>query len=480
MRIMGRTIFIALGMLVMAAAAASASARAATSVQYRVEGRGWGHGIGLSQYGAQGYAEQGWSHERIISHFYKGTVVAPRPVDGPTSMRVLLQSHLAPARIEMTSAGTVRQGAATMNLAPRDIVAMQAVAGNIVVTRTRPGEGATSLTGGGSAQPTIIPNVDGGMRIMFTPDYGRRGNAYRGTLHGVVFEGRVSIVNTVPFENYLRGVVPDEMPPSWHPQALRAQAIAARSYALRSIGSRYDWFDVYSTTSSQVYGGIGAEEESSDAAVAETEGMVARVGGPEGEVAHAFFFSTSAGRTAGNNEVWNSSPYSYLRSVASPHEAKSPYFFWRGSDIGRYTPAALGAKMGIGALTSATVRVHPSGYVREVVARTRGGGVQRLSGSTVQARMGLRSTYFRLQRMSVSAPASVAPGELVTLTGDVPASGKTTLILKRSGGVKVVTLKRNAAGKRWRVRMRMPAAGGVLATMSRSGIAGPRVFVRPG
>lgn len=468
------------GLLAALVAGVSAShTSAATQTQYRVEGRGWGHGIGMSQYGAQGFAKRGWSYKKIISHFYQGTVVAPRPADGPTSLQVLLQSYLDPARIELTSSGTVRQGSASMPLARGDVVSMRVVSGRIVVTIARNGGDVEPLQGGGKNTPTIIPDVDGGMRILFTPDFGRRGNAYRGTIHGVIFGGKVSIVNTVPFESYLRGVVPDEMPPSWHPQALRAQAVAARSYALRSIGTRYDWFDVYATTSSQVYGGVYSEETSSDEAIADTEGLVARVGSPRGEVAHAFFFSTSAGRTAGNNEVWGSSPYSYLRSVSSPYESDSPYFFWKGNDILKLTPMQLGDRLGVSRMTSATVRIHPSGYVREVVARSRTGAT-RLSGSSVQQRLGLRSTYFRLQRLSITSPSDATPGSIITLTGDIPSSGRTMLIIKRDSGAKAIQLSRNTPSGRWQVRMRMPQSGTVLATMSRSGIVGPRGYVQAG
>ena len=107
MRIAGRIIYGAIAVLVLASAAATASAHARTSMQYRIEGRGWGHGIGMSQYGAEGYAAKlGWNGQQIIEHYFTGTVVAPRPANGPTSVRVLLQSYLAPARMQLTSAGS--------------------------------------------------------------------------------------------------------------------------------------------------------------------------------------------------------------------------------------------------------------------------------------------------------------------------------------------------------------------------------------
>jgi stage II sporulation protein D len=446
-----------LALTMLLVAAASASAR--SSVQYRIEGRGWGHGIGMSQYGADGYAKQGWTVEQIIPHYFTGTVIAPRPADGPASLRVLLQSYLSPARIQMTSDGIVQQGAASLPLAAGDIVAMTARNGRVIVTRTRAGAPAATLIGGGSADPTIVPAVDGGARILFKADHARPGTAFRGTLSGHVFEGQVSVYNTVAFESYVRGVVGDEMPPSWHPEALKAQAIAARSYALRSLRTSYNWFDVYSDTRSQVYGGIGAEEASTDAAVAATANQVARVGDANGEVAQTFFFSTSAGRTAGNEEVWRS----------------SPYFFWKGSDILRLTPAQLGARLGYSSgFRSASVSLEPSGYVKDVVARTTS-GTRTISGSSVQAKLGLRSSYFRLQYLSLTAPAVQRDGSYVKLSGRIPRYGKTFLTLRRGGVSKTVVLKPTNAQGDWVVRTRM--SGNLLLTMSRTGLGGPRMFV---
>lgn len=474
MRIAGRIIYGAIAVLVLASAAATASAHARTSMQYRIEGRGWGHGIGMSQYGAEGYAAKlGWNGQQIIEHYFTGTVVAPRPANGPTSVRVLLQSYLAPARMQLTSAGTVTQGSASMPLLAGDVVSMRAQSGQILVTRSRTGVPDATLDGGGSADPVIVPAVDGGVKTLFTADLAPRGTAWRGTLSGHLYEGKVSIINTLEFESYLRGVVPHEVPASWHQGALEAQAITARSYALRGIRTS-GFYDLYSDTRSQAYGGMSAEEPSTDKAVADTAGKVARVGGPTGDVAQTFYFSTSAGRTAGNDEVWGSSPYSYLRSVDSPYEQASPYWFWKGDDIQRLTPRQLGDKLGVNGLRSATVRVHPSGYVKEVVARG-AGGIERIGATTVQGKLGLRSTFFRLQPLGMSGPLVVREGAFVTLTGVMPRSGRTSLIVRRGSVSRTVPLTANAGPGRWRVRARM--SGNLLASMTRTGIIGPRLFV---
>lgn len=477
MRIAGRIIAGLICALVVTSAWTTAHANARSSAQYRLEGRGWGHGIGMSQYGADGYARQGWTSDRIIQHYYQGTVVAPRPVDGPTDLRVLLQSQLAPARIEMTSAGIVRQGIATLDLLPGDVVEMRSSGPFLVATRVRAGVKSQIVAAANAEDATIVPAVDGGARILFAADHARSGTSFRGMLTGHRFDGKVSVFNTVPFESYLRGVVPDEMPPSWHPEALEAQAIAARSYALRSLRTDFNWFDVYSDTRSQVYGGVGAEEASTDAAVAATANLVARVGGPDGEVAQTFFFSTSGGRTAANEHVWGSTPYSYLRSVPSPHEHASSYFTWKGDDVRRYTPMGLGSALGYpSTFRSATTTVHPSGYADDVVVRLAGGGTASVDASDLQAKLGLRSTFFRVSYLSIIGPDVLAPGAFVKLSGRIPPGGTTTLLMRRNGVTKPIKLKPVGPLGAWVVRTRMSTE--LTATLTRQGLVGPRITVR--
>src|ERR671931_1523044 len=112
------------------------------------------------------------------------------------------------------------------------------------------------------------------------------------------------------------------MPNSWHPEALKAQAVVARSYALavRKSGA----FDLYPDTRSQVYLGLDHERPSTNAAVDATAGKVVLY---EGQVAKTFFFSTSGGRTASAEDVWGE-PVPFLVSVPDPYDSISPYHDW--------------------------------------------------------------------------------------------------------------------------------------------------------
>ncbi|HLM66786.1 MAG TPA: SpoIID/LytB domain-containing protein [Longimicrobium sp.] len=127
--------------------------------------------------------------------------------------------------------------------------------------------------------------------------------------------GTLAGINEVPMEQYLYGVVPRELPPTVYDEleAQKAQAIAARTYAMRGMGKRSsDGYDMLATTTDQVYGGYAAEHPLSTQAVDGTAGLVATY---NGQLIEALFFSTSGGATANNEDVYNSAPVPYLRGV---------------------------------------------------------------------------------------------------------------------------------------------------------------------
>src|SRR5439155_1171605 len=145
---------------------------------------------------------------------------------------------------------------------------------------------------------------------------------YRGSIQVAVTGGKLRAINMVGLEQYLYGVVPSEMPYTWLPEALKAQAVAARSYALAT--RRTGAFDLYPDTRSQVYLGIEHEKPSTNSAVDATAGQVVLY---QGEVAKTYFFSTSGGRTASAEDVWGK-PVPYLVSVPDPYDSISPYHNW--------------------------------------------------------------------------------------------------------------------------------------------------------
>ncbi|MBS2970699.1 SpoIID/LytB domain-containing protein [Metabacillus sp. KIGAM252] len=136
---------------------------------------------------------------------------------------------------------------------------------------------------------------------------------YRGSFEAKADGNLSALYNLLSLEDYLKGVVPNEMPASWHPEALKAQAIVARSYAVNSMG-------LSNTAKSQVYNGYTKEDPRSNAAVTATAGVMAK---HNGKPVQTFFYSTSGGQTANAWDVWGSSQttFPYLKSVTDPYES---------------------------------------------------------------------------------------------------------------------------------------------------------------
>ena len=358
---------------------ATAVAVPAAHAAVRIDGRGWGHGVGLSQYGAYGYAQdEARDHAWILGHYYPGTSLTA----GATGhVRVLLQRA---ARPSVCGARTLRAGGRRVRLAERHVYRVSAKgASKLVVTDRTTGRRRATVTGPAT--------VSGGSTwcLRGRADNGVLDGAYRGSARLVRDGRRILVVDRVGLESYLRGVVPGEMPASWAPEALEAQAVVARSYALRGLRPAAA-YDVFADTRSQMYLGQGGETPSTDAAVAATRGQVVTVGGA---IAQTFFFSTSGGRTAANEEVWGGTPISYLRSVDDPYDDISPYHTWtvRLSDG---QAASRLASVSPGRLRSLRIASRtPSGRAA-VVAVTGRRGTASVPAARIQALLGLRSTWF--------------------------------------------------------------------------------------
>ncbi len=135
---------------------------------------------------------------------------------------------------------------------------------------------------------------------------------YRGELIVYNYKNRLTVINILPVEYYLLGVVPSEMPPSWCHEAHKAQAIAARSYAIANLNKRGSrGYDLLDTTADQAYGGASAENKRTNAAVMETKGVVLTY---KGKVIPAYYHASSGGRTVNSGAAFASNA-PYLHSV---------------------------------------------------------------------------------------------------------------------------------------------------------------------
>ena len=356
-------------------------------------GHGWGHGVGMSQYGAYGYALHGWTYKQILAHYYPGTKLGT--TTGST-IRVLLADKKKALKISSTVPFTVTDGAGVAHALP---------AGPLALDTTLLVNGQT-LTA-----PLTFTAGSGGSLTL--------GRAYRGQIEVDVVDGKLRAIDIVPLEQYLYGVVPSEMPATWSPEALKAQALAARSYALatRRIAAP---FDVYSDTRSQMYLGISQETAATTSAVDATKGQVVLFGN---KIATTFFFSTSGGETASSLDIWGTA-LPYLVPVADPYDAISPFHDWGPVPV---TAAQLAKTLKLqGSITDATTTLNASGRVAsiDVLSQQPYSPVPtstQVPSSTVAGALGLRSTWFGIGLMWLSPPPT---GTLVTYGSSVQLGGK--------------------------------------------------------
>lgn len=230
-------------------------------------------------------------------------------------------------------------------------------------------------------------------------DFQLKQRGYRGRLQVLVGGSGLRAINHVGLESYLPSVVGSEMPASWPQAALRAQAVAARTYALRQRKPA-DPFDLSATVSSQVYKGVDAETPSTREAVLSTRGQVLMYGS---SLANAVFHSSSGGATENSGDLW-SQQLPYLVSVPDFDQA-SPVQAWQQ----RLEPEQLQqafAEIG-GAQRIDVLSTTSTGRVRQ--ARVSGpSGTLVVSGAQLRSRLGLRSTMVRFE-LAASELAALPP-----------------------------------------------------------------------
>ena len=377
-RSMRRTLLLVSVSLLVAGSAAHARSAAQPVPQgaatFVVTGHGWGHGVGLSQWGAYGYAQKGFDYEQIVLHYFPGTELGDAPV---SRLRVLLTSGVKTLTVNSTVDFKVRDGSGVVHTLS---------AGAYPLTT------ALKLRVDGQSKASALPGP-----LLFQPGSAALAlkHRYRGSIQVDVNAGKLRAINMVGLEQYLYGVVPSEMPYTWHPEALKAQAIAARSYALAT--RRTGAFDLYPDTRSQVYLGIEHEKPSTNAAVNATAGQVVLY---DGEVAKTYFFSSSGGRTASADDVWGE-PVPYLVSVPDPYDSISPHHDW-GPYVFTGTKLAKMLKMK-GQVVDLQPELNSSGRIKVLnVIGTK--GTLAVPGAVLRKKMGLRSTWFSVGVLSLAAP----------------------------------------------------------------------------
>ncbi|HEX5247988.1 MAG TPA: SpoIID/LytB domain-containing protein [Gaiellaceae bacterium] len=387
------------------------AAKAGTGALFLFNGHGWGHGIGMSQYGAWGYALHGYGYQQILSHYYPGTTLGSTTA---TQIRVLLADGRKTLKLSSTAPFTVTDGNGVSHTLPAGSVSF--------------GTGLKLGTAGALTAPLTFTAGTGAFMTLARP--------YRGQIQVDVVNGRLRAIDVVGLEDYLYGVVPAEMPPTWSPPALQAQAVAARSYALatRKVAAP---FDVYGDTRSQAYLGVSHETPATNVAVDTTKGQVVMFGG---KVASTFFFSSSGGETESISDGWGVAPVPYLVAVPDPYDVLSPYHNWTVPISAHTFARALKVK---GSILDLQTTTDPAGRVSRLSVITLpslalGASTgPSFSGGTVSGALGLRSTWFSVSMMSLQQPVPAAPipfGSSITLTGLVRGIAGVSLEQRVYGG----------------------------------------------
>lgn len=366
---------------------------------FTFRGRGWGHGVGMSQWGARGLAERGWTGQRILTHFYRGTGVEQR--SGPKEIRVgLLQEQ---TEIRLTADGRFdlhdRTGAVKASGKEGETWRLTPVGTDRIDAYGPDGKRRFS-----SASPVTARFEQHGtlLELPATRNKFKRGRIDF-DINGSTAKMRAILV--VPFEQYLYGV--SEMPSSWPWSALIAQAVAARTYALERIetlGQNRTVCNcaVYASTADQVYAGARAEAPRWLDAVNRSRGTVVTY---KGRPIKAFYSSSSGGFTENNENVWTGQALPYLRSVCDPGDyagGANPHSNWTviidGEELGRRLQDA-GYLIGEAQKFEARPPRGVSGRLTGVIDRDRGGvritgslGLARLSGATFRSILGAKST----------------------------------------------------------------------------------------
>ena len=396
-----------LALLTTLALLAVTPAALAARVNFTIRGAGFGHGIGLSQYGAYGYAVHGADYRQIVLHYYKDTHFGN--VGGRT-IRVLLQS--GGRRVQFTAAtdaaGHKLDPAKRYRAVPRGInqVELQTARGKKIAV---------------SDAPLVVSSSADSVILLGHAQNGTTSGQYRGTLElrpGLL--GGMMAVNALPLDDYIQGVVPGEVPSSWPPSALEAQAVVARSYSLvTDAGGAL--FDQYADTRSQMYTGMLRETPGTNAAVRDTSGQVVEYGN---QVATTYYFSTSGGETENVENVFiGQAPVPYLKAVDDPYDSASPRHRWRfqwsqGQLDRRLGGWVKGRLRGIKVLQRG---VSPR-IVQAQVVGTRGSTL--VTGPQLRTRLGLFDTWAYFIAIKSGQQKDTGGGN--TTTGTPPQDGQVT------------------------------------------------------
>jgi stage II sporulation protein D len=380
------------------------AAQAATKLT--ITGAGFGHGIGMSQYGAYGFSLHLKDYGFILGHYYTGTTLGQ--LSANPEVKVLLQT----GKHSASFSGALAAGEQKLDAAQTYRVTRGASG---LVLRDASGENVGTTPG-----PLRVDAAVGQpLRVNGTSVPGIKNGLYRGSLLISAAGSGLSVVNALDVEDYVRGVVSGESPSGWPLEALKAQAVAARTYAITSKAGG-GVFDQYADTRSQVYRGVSGETPTTDSAVQSTQGQIVTY---QGAPAITYFFSTSGGETEDvENSFVGSTPKPWLVGVDDPFDNVSPKHRWGPF---RYTAKQVQSKLrryvhGRFQRIKVLQRGVSPRVVRAQVVGT--GGTTVVTGPQLRSAFGLDDTWAYFTSVSSAASKAKKPTKKKNVPTATPAS----------------------------------------------------------
>ena len=381
-------------------------ASAATG-DFVITGRGFGHGAGMSQWGAWAAAREGVKYNEILAFYYQGTVLADIPLDQLVTVRLTQSSGSSYCYYRVDLKPTVTDATLVVHSSTGDTSASLA-AGTVVQTTYSGGKVQVSGMQGSFDWVEIRPeSIDGRVARTSWASSGASATTreYWGTIRVEPYSsaGALRLSNTVLMERYLRGVA--EIDPGWAnsalpeqyaPECVKAQQVAARTYAAAHAGGT-----VYDNTNDQVYLGYTWEAThlGVKAAVDATAGKILTYGGKP----VATYFSTHSGGYLTNSPWTDNTAPAYIVAKADPWSLKAPVHPWDSLPGPGYpwtvtmSPATMTSKLGLGVGTISQVEVvsrdtsDPESHARYLRV-TGSTGSATISARSFKSKLGLKST----------------------------------------------------------------------------------------
>jgi stage II sporulation protein D len=398
-----------------ATSSGSASASGRVPATFVLGGGGYGHGVGMSQYGAQAQALAARSAATILATYYRGTSLTT--AHDSADIRVQVLGRRASTRIttsavdELGGRFVVAAGRRSLLGRAGDTLTVTTTSTGVRAALTHAGH-TTSLSGArivvrwqgtrAMSGPATLVHLSGAAAVY-----------RRGRLEISKVLGLVNVVNVLRLhDEYLNGI--DEVPASWRPAALQAQAMAARTYAIKALaGGISRWCDcqVYDDTRSQVFHGWSREGQPTSGArwsaavrataPSATTGRIITYGG---KPIDAVYFSSDGGRTENSEDVW-ANPVPYLRSVPDPWSAGG------GNPLGRWSrtrsQAQVAAAFGLPDVASLDLSARTAGGgVVTAAATSSTGKIARISGRSLVSRLGLPAWWVSRSATRIAGTAA--------------------------------------------------------------------------